>query len=591
MPTYLKEVYQLKILGINAYHADSAACLLVDGKVVAAAEEERFLRIKHWAGFPRHSIEFCLKHQGITLDEVDVVAVNTDPKASRYKRLKYVLASKPSVGLILEKIRIRKRRESIKESLESALASRPYNGTIFHVEHHVAHLASAFLVSPFQSATMLSVDGFGDFCSSAWGLGERGNVQIDGRVYFPHSLGVFYQAMTQYLGFPNYGDEYKVMGLASYGRGLYKETVSSLVSQDSQHCFRLDLKFFRHHRERIGYEWEDGAPGVNVLYTKEVEELLGPRRLPSEPITQRHKDLAFSTQAVFEDRVFTLLNGLHKDYGSDKLVMSGGCAMNSVANGKVYKRTPFRHLFVPAAAGDAGGAVGAAIIANTRIGSEIGRPHMSHAYIGPGFLDSEVEKIIDCESLALDEADCIVNKIGEQVALLNRVVKALLAGKVVGWFQGRMEWGPRALGNRSILCDPRRNDIKEILNSKIKRRESFRPFAPSILREAVSDWFIQDDDVPFMEKVFEVNPAKKDLIPAVAHVDGTGRLQTVEREANPRFYDLIKTFETFTKVPIVLNTSFNENEPIVCRPREALDCFLRTKMDMLVLGDYVVERK
>jgi carbamoyltransferase len=558
--------------------------------LVSAVEEERFRRIKHWAGFPLKSIEYCLSDHGISISDVDCIAINTDPSSARAKRLHYVLKGKSSFGLVLEKIRNRGRRASIKKTIESDFGKGRFSGKIIFVEHHMAHLASAFLVSPFKSATALSLDGFGDFASSAWAFGENKDISIEGRVYFPHSLGIFYQAMTQYLGFPSYGDEYKVMGLASYGKDVHVDEVSKLISLDSESFFRLDLSFFRHHRDRIGYEWNGGSPKLDSLFSNSLEDHLGPRRQPGDPVMQRHKDLAHSTQTVFENTFYSILDSLHQSHRTDNLVLSGGCAMNSVASGKIYKKTAYRNLYIPPAAGDAGGAVGAALVASTNLDNQFTRARTEHAYTGPGFSNLEIKEVIESEQHALTSNGCSVSELNNIKSLFARVVNALTKGNVVGWYQGRMEWGPRALGNRSILCDPRRSDIKEILNIKIKRRESFRPFAPSILREAVSEWFIDDDDVPFMEKVFEIKSSKQELIPAVTHVDGTGRLQTVTREANPRYYDLIKAFENVTGVPIILNTSFNENEPIVCEPQEALDCFLRTRMDMLVLNDFVIER-
>jgi len=580
----------LIVLGINAYHADSSACVLVNGKLVAAAEEERFLRIKHWAGFPGESINFCLAEQGIVLRDVDIVAINTDPKAARFKKLKYLLRNNPSFGLVFEKIRTRKKRNNIRQTLEARLGMEPFKGEVTYVEHHAAHLASAFLVSPFPTAAMLSVDGFGDFCSTAWGLGEDCKMSVDGRVFFPHSLGVFYQAITQYLGFPKYGDEFKVMGLAPYGRDSYGKEISSLLSYDALTKFRLDLKYFRHHRHRIGYEWDNGIPEVSDLFSKELENLIGPRRRPEDSIKQKHKDLARSTQIVYENAFFELLSDIHGDYETENLVLSGGCAMNSVANGKVYQRTPFKHLYVQPAAGDAGGAVGAALVAYSHRCTNVRPEQMASAFTGPRFSDKEIKNELDALPATTGKCGCHIEYQKDFDSVLSETAGALEKGKVVGWFQGRMEWGPRALGNRSILCDPRRPDVKEILNTKIKRRESFRPFAPSILREYVSEWFEQDDDVPFMEKVFKVIREKRELIPGVTHVDGTGRLQTVTKDSNPQFYDLINIFGLATGVPILLNTSFNENEPLVCRPREALECFMRTNMDMLVLGKYVVTR-
>jgi len=357
--------------------------------------------------------------------------------------------------------------------------------------------------------------------------------------------------------------------------------------------FELDLSYFRHAREKISYTWDNGAPSVGCLYASTMEELLGPARRHDEPITSYHRDLARSVQAMYEEAFFHLVNSLHRAYRVENLALAGGCAMNSVANGKIYRMSPFKRLYVQPAAGDAGGAVGAAYAAWGRIisNSELTqRFHMDHAYFGPGFRDDEIQALLERRKSELDSNQCALAHVTEEDELCSRTAGAIRDGKIVGWFQGRMEWGPRALGNRSIVCDPRRADIKDILNSKIKRRESFRPFAPSILREAVPEWFETDDDVPFMTQAYQVRVEKRALIPAVTHVDGSGRLQTVTRGANPLYYRLIDAFRALTGVPVVLNTSFNENEPVVCRPEEALDCFLRTRMDWLVLGNRIVSR-
>jgi carbamoyltransferase len=471
------------------------------------------------------------------------------------------------------------------------LPGQIFRGEVRHVEHHLAHLASAFLVSPFAEAVTVSVDGFGDFASAAWGVGHGSRIEITGRVRFPHSLGVFYQAMTQYLGFPHYGDEYKVMGLAPYGEPRYLNEMRKIVTLQGDGGYRLDLRYFRHHAEKIDYAWQGGAPHVGRVFSPALEELLGPARGQGEALIQRHKDIARSTQAVYEEAFFHLLNAVHRRYGLDALTLAGGCAMNSVANGKVYQRTPFRRLYVQSAAGDAGGAIGAAMIVWHQVnGSERRNSIMNHAYWGPQFSGEEIHALLEAKGKEIREQGCSVEKVTDEDELCRRTASAIADGKVAGWFQGRMEWGPRALGNRSILCDPRRPDMKDILNLKIKRRESFRPFAPSILREAVSGWFETGDDVPFMMQVFQIKEEKRRLIPAVTHVDGSGRLQTVHRDTNPRYYRLIEKFCEITGVPMVLNTSFNENEPVVCRPEEALDCFLRTKMDILVMGDWLISR-
>lgn len=577
------------ILGINAYHGDSSACLVRDGKLVAAAEEERFNRIKHWAGFPLLSIQYCLREAGISLSDVEHFAINSDPSAQFGQKLKFLLTHRPNLDLIMERFKERRERASLESELESKFPDEKFSGQIHRVEHHLAHLASAYTVGPFEKAVVVSVDGFGDFASAAWGIGEESQIRQDGRVFFPHSLGIFYMALTQYLGFPHWGDEYKVMGLAPYGKPKYLNEMRQIVKLNPKGDFELNLKFFRHHRERT-QQWHGEAPQVDTIYTEELVKLLGPARQKSEELTEKHHDIARSIQAMYEEAFFHLLNRLHETYQTDSLALAGGCAMNSVANGKVYSQTPFTKLYVQSAAGDAGGAIGAAYAVSSKIGKS-DRFFMKHAYWGPGYTDQDFAELLDAHKTDLKANKCEVRKIEEEELLLSEVADGIGEGLVVGWFQGRMEWGPRALGNRSILGDPRRADMKDILNLKIKRRESFRPFAPSVLREHVPEWFDQDDDVPFMMQVYPIKKEVQSKIPAVTHVDGSGRLQTVDQQTNPLYWRLIEQFRSKTGVPMVLNTSFNENEPVVCQPKEALDCFLRTKMDILVLGNWIIRRK
>ncbi|MEY2518677.1 MAG: carbamoyltransferase [Verrucomicrobiota bacterium] len=578
----------MTILGLNAYHGDSAACLIKDGQLVAAAEEERFRRIKHWAGLPTQAIDYCLREGGVALQEIDHIAINRKPGVNNWRRLAFLLRHRPDPRLMMQKVRNIRSASSVQESLERA-CKVSLGAQIHQVEHHLAHLASAFLVSRFEEAACISIDGFGDFASTAMGSGQGNRIAIEQRVYFPHSLGIFYSALTQFIGFPHFGDEYKVMGLAPLGEPKYLEEMRQLVRIQPDGTFKLNLKYFRHHTDNVSYSWNDCAPEVGTLYTGKLSELLGPARAAGEPLEQRHKDLARSTQAMYEEAFFALLNALHQKHPSLNLALAGGCAMNSVANGKVYLRTPFRKMYLPAAAGDAGGAIGAAAVVLSEVSKS--RMVLDDAFSGPHFSNEEIKELIESRTQELRNERCEVSQITDNQELCTRTAAAIAAGCVVGWFQGRMEWGPRALGNRSILCDPRRADMKEILNLKIKRRESFRPFAPSILREAVAEWFEQDDDVPFMMEVFQIRSEKRALIPAVTHVDGSGRLQTVHRETNPLYHQLISAFRSLTSVPMVLNTSFNENEPVVCRPEEALDCFLRTKIDVLVLGSFFIERR
>jgi len=578
------------IVGINAFHGDSSACLLRDGQIVAAVEEERFRRLKHWAGFPTESVRYCLQAGGIGIGEVDHVAVNQDSSANLAKKIGYTLAHRPDVSMLLDRVRNKQRRASALELLAQAFPAAKVRAELHSVEHHVAHLASAFYCSPFDSATVVSVDGFGDFASAAWGLGQGTAIDVEERVYFPHSLGIFYQALTQFLGFPNYGDEYKVMGLASYGKPTYLEQMRQLVKLQADGSFLLEQRFFRHGKEKISYEWEDGLPVFTDLFSDELEDLLGSRRQRDDALEDRHLDLAHSVQAMYEEAFFHLLNALHERHDEESVAVAGGCGMNSVANGRIRKNTPFRHIYIQAAAGDAGGALGAALHVWHQAKDRARYP-MRHASWGPEYSEADFEALLNAHSAELEAAGCTVQKFDDQQQLCERVVAAILDGGVIGWFQGRMEWGPRALGNRSILCDPRRTDMKDILNLKIKRRESFRPFAPSVLREYVAEWFEEDDDVPFMMQVYPILEHRRKEIPAVTHVDGTGRLQTVHKDTNPLYWQLIDTFRQKTGVPMLLNTSFNENEPIVCKPVEALNCFLRTQMDMLVLGQIILCRK
>jgi carbamoyltransferase len=503
-----------------------------------------------------------------------------------------VLRNKPAISTLSERLRNRRRIANIEEEFcdRLSLNSSVFRAEFCHVEHHLAHLASSFFVSPFQQAALISVDGFGDFASTMLAMGDGHQIEELAKVYFPHSLGLFYLAVTQYLGFLNYGDEYKVMGLAPYGKPTYLEHMRQIVNITDDGLFSLKLDNFTHHNNGFEMRWENTVPSLGKVFSPAMENLLGPARKPADEISQRHKDIAASLQASYEEAFFCLLNRLFDLTGAESLCVAGGCGMNSVANGKIFERTPFKDVFIQPAAGDAGGAIGAAIYTyNSRL-AHGQRRVFENSYLGPAYDNAGIARLISQHQEALTAAGCTVQHLSDENALCEITAKAVAEGKVAGWFQGRMEWGPRALGNRSIICDPRNPHMKQILNEKIKRRESFRPFAPAIQREAVSRYFETDYDVPYMLQVFKVRNEVRELIPAVTHVDGSGRLQTVTREQNQRFWKLIDEFRKVTGVPILLNTSFNENEPIVCKPDEALDCFLRTRMDVLVLNDYLIRR-
>ena len=580
----------MKIIGINAFHADSSACLVIDGKLISAVEEERFNRIKHWAGFPIKSIKYCLEQSNLNISDIDHISINIDPKANYLKKLLFLAKHRPSFSLVFDRIKKKKKYNSIKEIINEEFKDYQFNGQINNIEHHYAHLSSAFHVSPFKEACILSVDGFGDFASTAWGYGKENDIKIDKKIFFPHSLGIFYQAITQYLGFKNYGDEYKIMGLAPYGKPNYINELKKILLVNSNGSFKLNLEFFKFHKENFNYKWEDGKVEIDNLYSNKLEELIGPERKKEEDLNQFHKDLAHSTQKVYEEAFLNILNNLHEKYQIDNLCIAGGCGMNSVANGKIKNQTKFKNIYIQPAAGDAGGSIGSAFATHFKNSNNKRSFQMKHAYWGTSFSEDEILECLNKSSEKIIYENCTFEKVADDKNLNSTVAKAISVGKVVGWFQGRMEWGPRALGNRSILGDPRRSDMKDILNLKIKRRESFRPFAPSILREYVKDWFENDDEVPFMMKVYQIKKDKRNEIPAVTHVDGSGRLQTVYKDTNEKYYNLIKEFYNITNIPILLNTSFNENEPIVSNPQEALDCFLRTKMDILTLGNYLIQR-
>ncbi|MDO8795105.1 MAG: carbamoyltransferase C-terminal domain-containing protein [Vicinamibacterales bacterium] len=579
------------ILGINAFHGDVAAALVVDGTLVAAVEEERFSRVKHTAGFPGEAMRACLAMAGLAASDVDVCAVSRKPRAHLWRKAAFALRRRPSLGLVRDRARNLASVEGVHTRVASALGlpEARVRQRIRLVEHHPAHLASAFFVSPFESAAVCAIDGFGDFVSTSWARGEGTRLIPDRQVYFPHSLGLFYLAITQFLGFPHYGDEFKVMGLAPYGEPSMTGPLGELVRVDRDGDVRLDLRYFRHWYTGGEMTWAEGQPRIGQVYEDRLATLLGPARRPDEPLTARHEALAASLQAVYEACAFDVLRALHRRVPSDRLCLAGGCAMNSVANGKIRAQTPFREVYIQPAAGDNGTALGAAMYAWHAAGGRRAFV-MSHAYWGPEFSNDAIAAAMEARQPELDRR-ATGERLDDEGALCQWAASAIAGGLVLGWFQGRMEWGARALGNRSILADPRRADMRDIINTRIKFREKFRPFAPSVAIEAVDDYFVGAVPDPFMVQVYPVRPEKRSVIPAVTHVDGSGRLQTVSRETNALYWRLITTFGTMTGVPMVLNTSFNENEPIVHTPAEALDCFLRTDMDALAMGPFVFRKR
>ena len=577
------------ILGINAYHANASAAIVVDGRLVAAVEEERLNRIKYAAGLPTRAVQYCLEAAGAKLTDVDQIAVPRDPWARIGTKLRFAVHMP---RFALERAKVAARFGGIKEELARALDIDPQSVRArFHrIEHHRAHLASTFFVSPFERAAVLSADGLGDFASTMWAIGEGPKLHIAGSVAFPHSLGMFYTAMTQYLGFRKFGEEYKVMGLAAYGSPVHRDEFRDVVRADKPLGVRLNLRYFTHHRSGPEMTWKrsDETPVVGDIFSNELEKRFGPARTPEQPIEQSHRDFAASMQLRLEEVLLENVNALHEQTKAKTLCLAGGVAFNCIANGKILEQTPFEHVYVQPAAGDGGLSIGAAFAVWHQ---SLGRPRsfqMDHAFWGPGFDGPELR-----EAVAAHRSSATNVQIAEldEEALLRATAAHISQGKVVGWFQGRAEWGPRALGNRSILADPRRAEMKDTLNRRIKHREIFRPFAPSILEEFVGEYFEQTHPSPFMTFAYPVRASKRAVIPAPTHVDGTARLQTVNRIAHPLYWRLLRTFGELSGVPVLLNTSFNDNEPIVCRPQEALACFERTKMDVLVLGNFILEKK
>ncbi len=572
------------ILGINAYHADSSAAIFKDGELIAATEEERFRRIKHWAGFPSEAIIFCLKEAGITLKEVDYICIGRDPKAKFWNKAKYVLNSLTKKNtLLFDRLKNSKKVASIESELAtiSNLTVTEIKPKIRNVEHHRSHLASAFFASPFDETAILSIDGSGDFTTTMVAVGKGNQIEVLDSVDFPVSAGLFYTAFTQYLGFPHYGDEYKVMGLAPYGKPIYVEEIRKILHFEKDGLFSWDPEYFSNPNE-MKLDYDTHIPNISTLYGKKMVEIFGPARKQGEELTQTHKDIAASVQKVCEELILHILNHLQKRSGLKNICIAGGVAQNSVANGKILENTAFENLYIPSAGHDAGISMGCAMYFYNHVLKQPRTPAIYSAYTGSKFSNAEIETFLKERGIKYERLD--------DDTLFDKITDKLIEPGVVGWFSGRAEFGPRALGGRSILADPRNDKAKDLLNAKIKRRESFRPFAPSILKEYVAEYFTKVEDVPFMEKVFPIKPEKHAIIPAVTHADGTGRLQTVDKNVSPRYYNLIERFRQKTGVPILLNTSFNENEPIVNTPAEALDCFLRTQMDMLVLENCLIER-
>ena len=574
-------------LGLNVNHADSSACIIKDGKLLFAIEEERINREKHWAGLPVNSIKECLKYAEIKLKDITDVAINTNPISNLKDKSFFFLRNYIFGNKKYEIVKRLKKKINIKKDLNNHLYPDVFSNKIkFHyIDHHISHVASAFYPSGFKDAIGISIDGFGDFCSISICKCEEEKIDVIKKYLFPNSLGVFYEALTQFIGFKNYGDEYKLMGLSSLGTPIFVDLLMENLFLNDDY-FKLNLDFFNHTNKDYSYKFE-GKPKQNNLYNTKLENLLKVKNLKTDDIKQIHKDIAASTQKVFEIKLFNIIDEAKKLKISENLVYAGGCALNSLANEKIYESNSFKNIFIPYAPGDGGGSIGAALFVEKNKYEEVSLSNLKSPYLGNKYSIEYTKTVIE---RMIDQKNFKVNFF-ENNGNLNQVLASLLAeNKIVGNFNGRMEFGARALGNRSILANPCSQNIKKIINEKIKRRESFRPFAPAVLQEEKNKWFVSEKENPYMSSVEKIIIEKQKIIPSVTHVDGSGRVQGVSKDMNKNFYDLINCFFKITKVPILLNTSFNENEPIVMTPDQAINCFLRTEMDVLSINNFLILR-
>jgi carbamoyltransferase len=575
------------IIGINANHADSAACIIKNGKVLFGIEEERINRVKHWAGLPIQSIEACLKATGIDSSEITDISLNTNPLSNFWKKSFFFIQSYFFGKKKYEIAKRLKKKLSIRDSINNQSNNCNFGSkvNIHYIDHHISHIASAYYASGFKDAVGLSIDGFGDFCSLSIAKCNEESIKVIKKIYFPHSLGIFYEAITQLIGFKNYGDEYKVMGLSSYGKPEFFELIKEKIFKKGT-LFFLNTKYFNHTNKDFEYKFLN-QPKQNQIFNDEVFKLFKKEELQNnQDFTQYKADIASSAQKIFEFFLSNICKEIRKLNFSNNLVYAGGCALNSLANNQILINNYFEKIFIPYAPGDAGGSIGSALVAYRKKNKD-SFANLTTPFIGSAYNDEDIKKIINNDQRLKQFKIKYFKNRGE---LNNFVAQKIFDNNIIGFFNSRMEFGARALGNRSILANPCNPHIKEIINKKIKKRESFRPFAPSILFEEKINWFGNRYYNPYMSCVEQINKDKKYLIPGVSHIDGTGRVQTITKEFNENFYNLIQSFSKISGVPILLNTSFNENEPVVRRPEEAINCFLRTEMDILVLENFVVER-
>ena len=584
----------MNILGLNINHADTSATLIVGNEIIASVEEERFKRIKHYAGFPYESISYCLNKKKIKISDLDYLCLNFDRKSNFKQKLKFVLKNfyRPNV---FKRVLKRTRNFNSDQDLINYLKKNEFKGQIINIDHHLSHMSSSFFCSPYENAVGLTLDGFGDFVSTESFICQENKIQSLKKVFFPHSLGILYQSITQLLGFKNYGDEYKVMGLAPYGDNNYASEFNELIKVSEHNYFMLNLDYFRHHKSSdfSSFKLVHNAPVFENLYSKKIYDLFKIDERSGGNLEKKHFDIAFSLQKKFEEVVISILNSLYEKYKINNLCLAGGCALNSKFNGLITKKTNFKNVFIQPNAGDAGGSLGSSLMCSQLKSNSKKINYNFNVYSGPTYSDEYIEnnlikninqrKDLNIKYYSKENTDLLNHYVAEQIS----------NSKIIGWFKNSCEWGPRALGNRSILADPRNPNIKNIINAKIKLRESFRPFAPAILEKFADEYFymLDEKNSPFMLKIFKARELAKRTIPSVVHVDDTCRVQTVNKQNNEEFYNLIDKFYQLTQTPVILNTSFNENEPIVLTPNEAFDCFDRTDMDIISLQNWVIEKK
>jgi carbamoyltransferase len=575
------------VLGLNSIHPDAAAVLMDDNGVVAAIAEERLNRKKHCAGFPSLAVAEVLRIAGASMSDLTDIAIARDPKANRAAKMKFILRH-PFSGLHLAVWSTQKQTTLAKiDQLVADACGEPaakFKAKVHNVEHHLSHLASAFFWSKFDRATGVSTDGAGDFCTGMIGRCEGNRIDIIHRNFWPHSFGVYYTAVCSFLGFNKYGEEYKVMGLSAYGRDTYAQQMSRLVEYNTGGGMRLNLEYYNHHYQvHTHEETEEGEIKVKPMWSDGMRRVLGEPRHRGSELTQHHKDIAASMQRRFEDvyRAY-VQDAIGRNGGLRDVVMAGGCCLNGVGNGRLVMENVLDRVYIHPAAGDDGTAAGAAAYVLHHVLGTPRRGEVAHAFWGTGWTDVQIEQDVKASGMPF-------RKLSEQ-QLITAAADALAQGKIIGWFQGREEWGPRALGNRSIICHPGWPDMKAILNARVKNREPFRPFAPLVMQEHLSEIYEGSHEVPFMNIVYKVKPEWRSRLSATTHEDATGRVQTMRRDQNALFHDLLSAFESRTGVPVLLNTSFNENEPIVHTPKQAIDCFARTRMNALAVGPFWYEK-